>query len=296
MNGHQTIPAEGADGQGNRGKEVRGEVDRVVKTGDVGYICDTILMQTRRMAGSAREAHEVVSKTAEIVHTFRETRDRIRAAGMYRYLMEGGVNSYSADVRPLIEFLTKEGYLGGPDSGLLDLGAGPGQMVEEWKKTGRPARGVDLSPSFVIENEDLRLGLIDNEYAPLLDVVDGGFRPGLVMTNMTLDRVRQPKQLLSNVTNLSRQFGASFVVSSILPIHPEDDDQNAEVKIIYTDPDHLLTPGKSVDEDRENILLYLRGLASDYDIDVHTLPYTIHSSGEKHEYTQYCFCGKPKKE
>lgn len=275
-----------------KGKAVRHEVDQVVRTGDVHQICDAIQLHTARLTGDGEHHESVRLKTGRIVQVFRETRDRMRAAGMFRYLMEG--KSYRAEVAPVIDFLEREGYLNGPQTQLFDLGAGPGQMVQAWKETGRPARGVDLSPSFVADNPDLRLALIDDDYSELLDALDGDFKPDLIMTSMTLDRVRKPKQLLANVTNLARQYNSPFVVSTILPIHPEDDDASAEVKIIYTDPDHLLTPGRSEEEDKNNILEYLQELAADYDVTVHTLPYVIHSSGVRHEYTQYCFCGRPK--
>jgi hypothetical protein len=284
----QNAPRSSSDGM-----NVRHEVDQVVR-GDIVDICEAISRETRRLPRSGDRNEHVESRTNAIVDVFRTTRDRCRAAGMFRYLMEGRNASYRAEVGPFIEFLEQNGYANGTDTALFDLGAGPGDLIAEWKNSGRPARGVDLSPSFVLHNPDLRLGLIDGDYDMLVDALDGDFRPGVITTSMTLDRVRNPKQLLANVVNLARQHDASFIVSTILPINPVDDDNSAQYRITYTDSDHLLTRGASVDEDEDTILQEMKKLAGDYDIEVRTLPYTIHSSGETHQYTQHCFCGKKK--
>lgn len=280
-----------------RGSYARKLVDQVVAVNHgVGVICRAILKETKGLRfRSPRDYAEINQRTEQIVRILRNSRDRFHAAGMFRYLVEGREHSYHVDVAPLMELMAAEGLMNGHHCGLLDLGAGPGSMVDVWRSTGRPGLGIDLSPAFVAEKSDrLRLALIDEGYEDILETIDGDFRPGLIMTSMTLDRVRKPKQLLANVTNLSRQFQTPFVLATILPVRPEDDDESASVKIVYTDDDNRLTPGKDATEDREIILEHLRRLAPEYDVGVHAIPYVIHSSGVRHEYQQYCFLGKRK--
>lgn len=201
-----------------------------------------------------------------------------------RYLEEGEKSSYRANTKALIRFLQDEQLL--PIKGsVIDFGAGAGDLVTELALAFPKIKvtGLDLSPSFVrtfknqksnISNALMQVGVID---LPLSNKFDLN---AAVISVLTLDRLRDPKQLIDNMG----YFSGSKIIAALLPNNPIDDNPSRQdTPIIYTPKDKQITSGEGAQQD---ILEISKILESSWEqpIIVTKVPYTVQSSGDAQVY------------
>lgn len=218
--------------------DVRAAID-----GDIGkgltHILARIDANARFIARGAPHREALMEDTARVLAHLAATGNLPAAQTMYRYLQEGAADSYHDDPA-LFDTLVRLGCWK-PGLRLLDLGAGPGNLVRAVRAAGGDAAGIDLSPSFVSHNEHLRVGLIDTPEPALLGVpADAHY--DTVVSCLTLDRVSHPLQLLRNMARLAGPAGTLALIT-LLPLIPEDDER-VGTRIVYTLPENRLsTPG-----------------------------------------------------
>lgn len=90
-------------------------------------------------------------------------------SAMARYLFEGEFDLYKADTSPLT-FLEEQGLVR-PGQSLVDLGCGNGSIIDRWTEQGNPALGIDISPSFALNNKLIQLGIIDAPFEDLKNML-----------------------------------------------------------------------------------------------------------------------------
>lgn len=213
----------------------------------------------------------------------------IALRAMKRYLVEAINNSYQTDPAALTQFIADNKLLEGSEA-LLDLGAGPGDLLQQLALVYPDMRmdGMDLSPGFVanfnqrnrLPNARMAVGLIDSplRYRPSLD---GGNNASAISV-LTLDRLARPRTLIENMA----QFTRARILATLLPIIPEDDNpsrQGEDVKIVYTRPPNRIVPGRTALEDRD-VLLRLLKEAWQRPVEVEDVKYTVSSSGDTQNY------------
>jgi hypothetical protein len=213
-----------------------------------------------------------------------------------RYDQEGEVGSYESNPGNLIEFIVKEKLLEGSSS-LVDLGAGPGDLIEALRERlpGIQTLGIDLSPSFVekfnvgraTENSAMRMGLIDS---PGLAERVGDLTGGGVISVLTLDRVADPRRLIKNMG----EFRGPKILGTLIPIVAEDDNpsRQGEEKIVYTPQGNRVAPGTNPEEDRDALRTFLLQEWKE-GIENIQLPYAVGSSGDLQEYVLDVFFTRP---
>lgn len=205
---------------------------------------------------------------------------------LQRYLLEGHENTYKTNPSALVE-LIKNRELIRPGQSALDLGAGSGDLVTALAELYPESQvtGIDLSPSFVdrfgrertaLSNALMQVGVID---CPLR----GSRRldpQSAVMSVLTLDRLRDPQQLIANMA----KFSGAKVLACLLPNNPVDDNPSRQNdRIVYTTPEKRVTKRDTVSGNiaELNPLLEQTWGAS---VSVDTVPYTVSSSGDKQVY------------
>lgn len=213
---------------------------------------------------------------------------------MLRYFLEGKILDYESNTAPL-QFLREERVLKKGQS-LLDLGAGPGVSVELWNQENPGlllARGVDISMSFVmIRAQMMSLGLIDSSWQDLRQqsgVEDGAYE--VSMSNLTLDRVRNPEQLINNLINATRKGGA-IAIGTLLPIVPEDDGENVANRIVYTPKELRIVPGEDPEVDKRRLQEVMETQLNSK-VDVNNVPFQMNCSDGVQDYPNfYIFTGQ----
>lgn len=240
---------------------------------NITHILAVIDAQARFIARGALHREQLMSDTSRVLSHLKETGNLPSAQAMYRYLLEGASDSYHDDPE-LLELLTKLGCWNS-DIRLIDLGAGPGNLVRRIREQGGDAVGVDLSPSFVSHNDALRVGLIDTPDQSLSGVPAGAAPFDTVVSCLTLDRVSHPRQLLANMAELAGQRG-TIVLITLLPLVPEDD-ENVSQRIVYTLPEHRLSTPGTVEGDIEVIGRLLKQV-SGRSVSVERTPYSVRTA------------------
>ncbi|MSR67771.1 hypothetical protein EXS65_03040 [Candidatus Peribacteria bacterium] len=140
-----------------------------------------------------------------------------------RYMQEALGKSYQTEPDGIVDLIRERDLFRDSDA-LVDLGAGPGDLLERLAPL-YPAmrmRGIDLSPGFVTDfnrrniypNTRMDVGLIDTP----LSGIDSNNRTS-AMSVLTLDRLAQPRIVLENMA----QFTRAKILATLLPIIPEDD-------------------------------------------------------------------------
>ncbi len=176
-------------------------------------------------------------------------------------------------------------FVKGPKGGtVVDLGCGPGRGLESFPS--QAALGVDLSPSFAVANPRVVCGTIDAPFEEFLSQVEPYLpsleRPRLVVSSLTLDRVRDPRAFLETMNRL----GDEVTVATLLPIVPVDDGPNVKNRITYTPPKLRLTPGATEEEDRRILEEYLADTFGSQ-VEARRVPYVCNSSDGVQVYDNY---------
>jgi 2-polyprenyl-3-methyl-5-hydroxy-6-metoxy-1,4-benzoquinol methylase len=267
---------------------IRQKIEEIV-AGGVEDICDYIEFYAKDLVieDLARQ-EEILKQVKKITDLFRLTKNLQYASTMLRYFIEGLHDSYFSNPAPTLDFLKRKGHMKG-DQILLDLGSGRGDLVSSWNEAGQKSYGIDLSPSFVAKNKNLMLGLIDGEFADLQQVLGKDFSAQIIVSNLTLDRVSQPKRLLQNISKLASLCKANFLISTILPIKAFDDDAIIKNQIHYTKQSNLLTKGFDADEDHHLIMSYLKDLNPHMKLESGTMSYHVNSYSGLKDYSKYYF-------
>ncbi len=250
-----------------------------------------------------------VKDGSEITATAGETRKRalsVQLASIRSYFEKLGWETAAPQVRAMLRYYFEgcntngAGYtedlsvyrnLGAPEwtqrgGQFVDLGCGPGRFVAE---QGEGSRGVDLSPSFCFKNERVDCGVIDAPFPDLIAQINGGRTlvgtgsPSWAFSSLTLDRVRDPAQLIENLGQLGK---TRVTLATLLPVVPVDDGPNVQRRVEYTPPELRLTPGSTEEEDRCILQEYL---ADRFRTAVQTtrIPYLCRSSDGEQRYDQY---------
>lgn len=214
-----------------------------------------------------------------------------------RYEKESKSRSYKTDPGKLAQFILDKQLLNDSRQ-LVDLGAGPGDLLKRignMERYGRGRlymgirlRGLDVCPGFAEDfnaqadlGTRMDVGLIDSPFQ------DGDFdldtmQDSSVVSILTLDRLTNPRVLIENMG----RFNRAKVLATLLPVVPEDDNpsrQDEEQKIIYTRPENRIVPGKTPEEDRE-VLLYMLERSWGRGVQVENVNYTVQSSGDTQKY------------
>lgn len=219
-------------------------------------LINSIKEQARKLLGSSQREEQILRQLDGLLDQAALEDDvdvtRARLSGMLRYLLEDG--DYHVGEPVQLHHLISEGVLL-PDTALIDLGAGPGEVVTEWARQGNPALGIDASPSFVAASELLRLGLIDADLQTLSTLASYMSSNRLVMSSLTLDRVAMPKQLARNLIDLAGKAG-HFMLASLFPVLPKDD-EDVQHPITYTPPNHRIATAGTEEGDLAAVVEFL---------------------------------------
>jgi SAM-dependent methyltransferase len=131
------------------------------------------------------------------------------------------------------------------DINVMDFGFGNWDTLAPWKKLGCRITGFDLSPFFVqgARNENFKSRLVSIDAKS--DAIEEHFfeiveSADIVSSTLTLDRVGNPKQLLSNMVTLLKR-GGFFSIQTLLPITPVDDGPNVVNPIVYTEKENQIS-------------------------------------------------------
>lgn len=209
---------------------------------------------------------------------------------MMRYLLEGENNSYNTDPGALVKLIKDEQLLKGVNR-LMDLGAGPGQLIAALASNNpdlEQVAGIDISPSFVerfnaqqLEGMSMRAGLIDQPFNTLPELLS----TSAVISCLTLDRLANPQILLENMSLFRRK-----VLVVLLPNQAEDDNpsRQGEGKIIYTQPKKRIVPGLTREEDREILMQKLPKIWGSK-VQTASVDYVVESSGDRQVYNLDAF-------
>ena len=205
-----------------------------------------------------------------------------------RYNREGVRSKYWTEPEKLIRFIRNQQLF--KNSGeVVDLGAGPGDLVEELAREYPRKRicGIDLSSEFVgsfnsnraqrLPNATMDVGLIDQPRSI------GSKNRASVISVLTLDRVSNPAILIENMAKYSK----SRVLATLLPIIGEDDNPSLQAegtKRVYTPPAKRIVPGRRADEDRGALMTLLQK-SWKKPIAYSEVEYVVNSSGDRQEYT-----------
>lgn len=258
----------------------------------IGLIHD----QSEAMLRGMPNADQVMDAVHNVTNTIQSVRPgkptdlaRCRTRAMARYLLEA--RDYKDDATAQYRFLSRNGLLV-PGSRLIDLGSGPGALVNQWANQGEAAIGVDLSPAFVARVPQLRLGLIDEgpDYLKdLLKIPESDDKPLTVTSNLTTDRTGDPEELIHGLTKLAGPKG-NFVLGTLVPIVPYDDEPESDIgehPITYTPRSLRLAEGQSAHETIQTIKELLNRY-SGKDIVYKQVAQRVETGAEKaQEYSNY---------
>lgn len=210
----------------------------------------------------------------------------ITRKALVRYLQEAANESYHTEPGALIQLIRDQDLLKDSEE-LIDLGAGPGQLLEELALLCPKIqmRGIDLSPGFVdncnrrtnLSNVKMDVGLIDRRMSD----VDPRNRTSAISV-LTLDRIVYPKMLIENMA----KFHQARILATLLPVVPEDDNpsrQGEGSKIVYTRAVHRIVPGQNASQDRE-VLQKLLKQEWKKSVDFAETNYVVSSSGDRQVY------------
>jgi ubiquinone/menaquinone biosynthesis C-methylase UbiE len=204
-----------------------------------------------------------------------------RFRGMLRYLLENG--DYQGD-KSQLDHIESIGLLRRGDE-LVDLGSGPGNVVRAWGDRKNPAVGVDISPTFVAKNKNLKLGIIDHDTDHLASLIgEQKTQRRVVLTSLTLDRVADPKQLIRNVVRLAGEEG-EFAIASLFPITPYDDEAVSN-RLIYTPTSHRLTHTETPEDHLREVKQYVEDV-SRRNIRITQLHNRVHTHAGTQHYNNY---------
>lgn len=211
-----------------------------------------------------------------------------------RYLLEGVHDNYAscgistAVLFRLLPCLDIEGRHG------VDLGCGNGEVLQTLREMGACVRGLDLNPHFVQQARrrglDARMVKVDAAWKQFSE--ESGLDEGtqdFVICTLVLDRVEDPRQLLSNAFRLLKQ-GGYFAIQTVLPINPIEDG-DVDDPITYTSTALRLVPGKNASSDKRHFVARLGELGA-YDIAVQRVPYVVASRDGVQDYLLWSFTGR----
>jgi len=214
----------------------------------------------------------VRAQCAAILNRFRHGKDDPRIDAMRRYMNMSGNYDIDTDfVDLLLEKIIPESA-----KSFLDLGCASGNLLKEIKNTraGSDTKGIDLNPKFVItankEGIDCDVGFIDDELT-INHLYD------CVITNLTLDRVADPKKLIENVYSSTKEGGV-FVIGTLLPIESHDARFTDGKTTEYTPQAKKLTKGRSEEADKADLLAYLK---SNFNTNVSVERYPYRQKGKE---------------
>jgi len=282
--------------QESQGSQDRSAVGKIIENGNVEEICNVILKQTQEMLQeeevTGQRKEYITKRVEELTKNFVDNSDLERASTMLRYLKE--VGHYEENTEKLLDHI-KLNY---PGASVLDIGTGAGALLRSLEKQAIEAYGVDLSPGFAIKNDKILLGLIDVPGIDNLveDLRQQEFTPNLFTTKLTLDRVANPVGLLGNIFSLKERYpNSNFMILTLLPIKPIDDDKSADNKIIYSHQHVTLGGGRetrfNIDRERKYLMNHLAIFANErFGVEMFEMPNCeVKSAGDDNVYTLYGF-------
>ncbi|HEY5714150.1 MAG TPA: class I SAM-dependent methyltransferase [Candidatus Gracilibacteria bacterium] len=206
-------------------------------------------------------------------------------ATLMRYVREGRDNTYASDVSDLVAFIEARALFEDGES-ITDLGAGPGDLVCALKEAypQSDVSGFELSPAFIKAFNAQRKGM--DEAFLEMGIIDDGFqvpqtaRRQNVLSILTLDRLKNPKQLVRNMA----RFTGSKVLGTLLPVVGRDDNPSLQDNpTIYTPVANQITPGVDADEDKALLQAFLAETWGQ-EVSFGSVPYKVTSSGDTQIY------------
>ncbi len=219
--------------------------------------------------------------------------DEFAYNGFIRYFQEGANDSYAScginqDIlRLLFPYQTFAGLKG------IDFCFGNAEVLEALSEMGAQMLGLDLCPFLVQKARSRNL----NVRAAKVDVPPGMFSQecgveersqDFVISTLTLDRLDNPKNFLVNLFK-SLKEGGRFAIQTILPIVPIDDGDIGS-PITYTSTQNRITPGESLEQDKETLVSMLYQLGAD-ELNICRLPYVVASRDGVQDYEVWSFYG-----
>ncbi len=206
--------------------------------------------------------NDLTQKTADILEKYRDN-DFFNNC-FNKYLIEGKKDTYHSSGIPkdiLLKILGKNNLQGLKG---VDFGFGDATVLNSLIESGASMVGFDMNPYFIESarkrNLDVQMIKIDESADDFLDKCNVDRHScDFIISNLVLDRVENPKNMLKNMLLLLKTNG-HLAIQTLLPVLPFDDDSD---DLIQFTPDHnRISPGLDADQDKLYLvsILYELGL------------------------------------
>jgi SAM-dependent methyltransferase len=221
---------------------------------------------------------ELRKQLSMLLNFFDQNKGNYRIGALKRYIKQ--IENFKID--PGFANYLKKRIIPKNAKRFLDLGCASGNLLNEIRgcRKDLSLKGFDINPKFVVhankKGVDADIDMIDINMPKLK-----GIKFDCVITNLTLDRVADPRKLIENVIEHTRN-GGCFIIGTLLPI--ESNDRKFADKVTeYTEPNKKITRGVDLKEDKEQLINLIRKEFKQ-DISLVEYPYTKNSpKGELYE-------------